>query len=62
MAAKDVSDTLEPAVKASGLVSVDVNHRPRPLSDNGPSYFSAELGDWLDERGIAIQEAGRITR
>ena len=52
MAAKDVSDTLELALQASGLESVKVKHRPRLLSDNGPSYVSAELKDWLDERGM----------
>ena len=52
MAAKDVSDTLELALKASGLESVNVRHRPRLLSDNGPSYVSAELKDWLDEHGM----------
>lgn len=36
MAAKDVSDTLELALKVSGLESVNVKHRPRRLSDNGP--------------------------
>ena len=53
MAAKDVSDTLELALKASGLESVNVEHRPRLLSDNGPSYVSAELRDWLDEHSMA---------
>jgi len=52
MAARDVSDTLELALESSGLESVNVKHRPRLLSDNGPSYVSAELRDWLDERGI----------
>ena len=52
MGAKDVSDTLELALKANGLESVNIKHRPRLLSDNGPSYVSAELRDWLDERGI----------
>ena len=52
-AAKDVSDTLELALEASGLESVNVTHRPRLLSDNGPSYVSAELRDWLDERRMA---------
>jgi transposase InsO family protein len=52
MAAKDVSDTLELALEASGLGSINVRHRPRLLSDNGPSYVSAELRDWLDERGM----------
>jgi transposase InsO family protein len=53
MAAKDVSDTLELALKASGLENVTIKHRPRLLSDNGPSYVSAELKDWLDERGMS---------
>ncbi len=52
MAAKDVSETLERALEASGLESINVRHRPRLLSDNGPSYVSAELRDWLDERGM----------
>ena len=43
---------LELALDASGLESVNVNHRPRLLSDNGPSYVSTELKDWLDERGM----------
>ena len=53
MAARDVSDTLGLALKASGLESVKVKHRPRLLSDNGQSYVSAELNGWLDERGMA---------
>jgi len=52
IAAKDVSDTLELALEASGLESANVKHRPRLLSDNGPSYVSAELKDWLDEHGM----------
>jgi putative transposase len=27
-------------------------HRPRLLSDNGPSYVSSELGEWLEDKGI----------
>jgi hypothetical protein len=53
MTARDVSDTLALALEASGLESVNVKHRPRLLSDNGPSYVSAELRDWLAERGMA---------
>jgi transposase InsO family protein/transposase-like protein len=53
MAAKDVGDMLELALEASGPESVNVKHRPpRLLSDNGPSYVSAELSDWLNERGM----------
>lgn len=52
MTAKDVSDTLQLALKASDMESVNVKHRPRLLSNNGPSYISAELKDWLDEYGM----------
>ena len=52
MSAADVSDTLQLALKASGLDQVNVLHRPRLLSDNGPSYVSSELGDWLKDKGI----------
>jgi transposase InsO family protein len=52
MTAKDVSDTLSLALESSGLESANVHHRPRLLSDNGPSYVSAELRDWLDDQGM----------
>ena len=52
MSATDVSDTLQVALQASGLDQVKVLHRPRLLSDNGPSYVSSELGDWLEDNGI----------
>jgi transposase InsO family protein len=52
MAAKDVSDTLKLALDASGLEAANVKHRPQLLSDNGPSYVSTELKDWLDEHGM----------
>jgi putative transposase len=52
MTAIDVSDTLELALRSSGLERVRVRHRPRLLSDNGPSYLSAQLGSWLAEHGM----------
>jgi transposase InsO family protein len=52
MTANDVSDTLTLALEASGLETANVHHRPRLLSDNGPSYVSAELKEWLDEQGM----------
>jgi len=52
MTATDVSDTLTMALRSSGLERVRVRHRPRLLSDNGPSYLSAQLGSWLAEHGI----------
>ena len=52
MTATDVSDTLALALRSSGLERVQVRHRPRLLSDNGPSYLSAQLGSWLAEHGM----------
>jgi len=52
MTASDVSDTLKLALDNSGLEQVTVKHRPRLLSDNGPSYVSAELKDWLEDHGM----------
>src|SRR5215471_18389226 len=47
-----VSNTLQVALRGSGLNQVKVLHRPRLLSDNGPSYVSSELGKWLEDNGI----------
>jgi putative transposase len=47
MAASDVTETLELALAASGCTQARVRHRPRLLSDNGPSYISGDLADWL---------------
>ena len=52
MTAIDVSDTLAMALRNSGLDRVRVRHRTRLLSDNGPSYLSAQLGSWLAEHGM----------
>ena len=52
MATSDVTDTLELALQASGCDQVNVRHRPRLLSDNGPSYISGELAEWLNENGM----------
>ena len=48
MKAQDVTDTLDLALSASGCDQARVVHKPRLLSDNGSSYVSAELADWLD--------------
>jgi transposase InsO family protein len=52
MAAQDVTDTLEQALAASGCDQVRVRHRPRLLSDNGPSYIAGDLTKWLDQQEI----------
>jgi transposase InsO family protein len=45
MAASDVSATLDDALAFAEIEQVKVKHRPRLLSDNGPSYVSRELAD-----------------
>ena len=50
MKAQDVTDTLELALQASGIDTARVLHRPRLLSENGSSYLSANLAEWLDDR------------
>ena len=52
MAASDVSDTLEDALAFADIEQVKVKHRPRLLSDNGPSYVSDEFADWLESQNI----------
>jgi putative transposase len=52
MKAGDVTETLELALQASGLDRAKVVHRPRLLSDNDPSYISADLAEWLTKRNM----------
>ncbi len=52
MAARGVTDTLELALEVSGCSTARVQHRPRLLSDNGPSYIAGELADWLASNGM----------
>ena len=47
MRAEDVTDTLDLALAASGCDSATVMHKPRLLSDNGPSYIAGELADYI---------------
>ena len=52
MKASDVTNTLELALQASGCDQVNVMHRPRLLSDNGASYISRDLADWLEDHSM----------
>ena len=52
MRADDVTETLELALVASGCGSAKVVHKPRLLSDNGSSYISSDLAEWLKDRSI----------
>lgn len=53
MRAEDVTDTLELALAASGCDQVHVLHKPRLLSDNGPSYVAGELAEYLADKGMS---------
>ena len=53
MRAEDVTDTLELALTASGCDHVRVLHKPRLLSDNGPSYIARELAEWIEANGMS---------
>jgi putative transposase len=48
MKAQDVTDTLDMALAASGCDQARIVHKPRLLSDNGSSYVSADLAEWLE--------------
>ncbi len=52
MKAGDVTDTLELALTASGCDQVHVRHKPRLLSDNGSSYISGDLAEWLGKQDM----------
>lgn len=70
MRAQDVTDTLDLALAASGCDSATVLHKPRLLSDNGPSYIAGELAEYIEAnkmshvRGAPMhpQTQGKIER
>jgi len=49
MANTDVQETLEAALAFTGVEHIQVHHRPRLLSDNGPAYLSADLATFLQD-------------
>ena len=53
MSARDVSDTLDDAIEFTGLDQIHIKHKPRLLSDNGPSYVASELKTYLGNQGMA---------
>jgi hypothetical protein len=70
MRAKDVTDTLDLALAASGCERATVLYKPRLLSDNGPSYIAGELAEYIEAnkmshlRGAPMhpQPQGKIER
>lgn len=53
MTASDVTDTLDLALAASGCDSATVLHKPRLLSDNGPSYVAGELAAYIEAQAMS---------
>jgi transposase InsO family protein len=53
MRAEDVTDTLDMALAASGFNRARVRHKPRLLSDNGPSYIAGELVDYIEAQRMS---------
>ena len=53
MTSHDVTETLNLALQASGCDQAEVEQKPRLLSDNGSSYVSGELADWLSDNGMS---------
>jgi transposase InsO family protein len=53
MRAEDVTDTLDLALAASGCDQAHVYHRPRLLSDNGPSYIAGELAEYIEAQRMS---------
>jgi putative transposase len=52
MSAEDVKDTLDLAVRKSGVDQIKVRHRPRLLSDNGACYIAKDLQEYLAEKAM----------
>ena len=52
MSTHDVADTLDDALLFTGLDQVKIKHKPRLLSDNGPSYISSELAHYLENQNM----------
>lgn len=62
MEAEDVTDTLQLALTAPGCDQACVIHKPRLHSDNGSSYISADLAEWLDDQGMShVRGAPHLT-
>ena len=47
-----MTKTLKLALEASGCDGANVVHKPRLLSDNGSSYISGDLAEWLENQGM----------
>jgi len=52
MTADDVKQTLDLAVERTGVDNINVRHKPRLLSDNGPCYLSGQLKQYLENHDM----------
>ena len=48
-----LSTVLDDALRFTGLNQLKLKHKPRLLSDNGPSYISSELAHYLENQNMA---------
>ena len=53
MKTTDVTETLNMALEASGCDQAHVVHKPRLLSDNGASYISEGLANYIKDNGMS---------
>ena len=53
MRVEDVTGTLDMALEASGCASASVKHRPRLLSDNGPSCIAEGLANYFEANSMS---------
>jgi transposase InsO family protein/transposase-like protein len=53
MTSRDVTETLELALQASGCDQANIVQKPKLLSDNGSSYISGELADWMADNEMS---------
>lgn len=49
----DVTDTLDLALAASSCDGATVLHKPRLLSDNGPSYVAGEMAAYIETQAMS---------
>ena len=52
MTADSFSEVVELACEAAGIDKLDIEHRPKLVSDRGPALISGDFETYLEERGI----------